>query len=69
MEQNTDIGTPITPAVENKQKSGNGLKITTAVACVVVVCGMARQIRQALTIYKEENRARWLEYYKKEAPA
>lgn len=41
MEQNTDAGAPMTSAVENKQKSGgNGLKIATAIACVVAVCGI-----------------------------
>ena len=39
MEQNTDIGVPVAPMVENKQKSGNGLKITTVIACIVAVCG------------------------------
>lgn len=40
MEQNDDTGVPITPAVDSKQKSGNSLKITTAIACVVAVCGI-----------------------------
>lgn len=40
MEQNTDTGAPVTPMVENKQKGGNGLKIATAIACVVAVCGV-----------------------------
>lgn len=40
MEQNTNNGVPMTPAVDNKQKSGNGLKIATAIACVVAVCGI-----------------------------
>lgn len=40
MEQNTDTGVPITPAVDNKQKSGKGLIIATAIACVVAVCGV-----------------------------
>ena len=40
MEQNTDVTTPIVPVVDNKQKSGNGLKITTAIACIVAVCGI-----------------------------
>ena len=39
MEQNTDTGMPMTPVIGNKQKSGNGLKIITAVACIVAVCG------------------------------
>jgi hypothetical protein len=40
MEQNADIGAPVVPVVENKQKSGNGLKIATAITCVVAVCGI-----------------------------
>lgn len=40
MEQNTDTGAPVTPMVKNKQKSGNGLKIATAIACIVAVCGI-----------------------------
>ena len=40
MEQNTDTGAPVAPMVENKQKSGNGLKIATAIACTVAVCGI-----------------------------
>ena len=40
MEQNTETGAPIVPVVDNKQKSGNGLKIATAIACIVAVCGI-----------------------------
>ncbi len=40
MEQNTNTGVPMTPTVDNKQKSGNGLKIATAVACIVAACGI-----------------------------
>jgi len=40
MEQNIDTGAPMAPTVDNKQKGGNGLKITTAIACVVAVCGI-----------------------------
>ncbi|MBR3254256.1 hypothetical protein IKF88_00805 [Candidatus Saccharibacteria bacterium] len=40
MEQNADAGTSMTPVVENKQKSGNGLKIATVIACVVAICGI-----------------------------
>ena len=40
MEQNADTGIPAAPMAENKQKSGNGLKIATAIACVVAVCGI-----------------------------
>jgi len=40
MEQNANAGAPVEPIVENKQKSGNGLKIATAIACIVAVCGI-----------------------------
>ena len=40
MEQNADTGVPVVPMAENKQKSGNGLKIATAIACIVAVCGI-----------------------------
>jgi len=40
MEQNADTGVPVAPMVENKQKSRNGLKIATAIACVLAVCGI-----------------------------
>ena len=40
MEQNADAGASITPVVDNKQKCGNGLKVATAIACVVAVCGI-----------------------------
>ena len=40
MEQNADTGAQMTPVIDNKQKSGNGLKIATAIACVVAVCGI-----------------------------
>lgn len=40
MEQNNDTGAPMTPVVDDKKKNGNGLKIATAIACVVAVCGV-----------------------------
>ena len=41
MEQNLDTSAPIIPVVENnKQNGGNGLKIATAIACIVAVCGI-----------------------------
>lgn len=40
MEQNVDAGAPMMTVVDSKQKSGNGLKIATAIACVVAVCGI-----------------------------
>ena len=40
MEQNIDTGASMVPTADNKQKGGNGLKIATAIACVVAVCGV-----------------------------
>lgn len=43
MEQNIDTSAPVTPAtpvVNNKQKNNNGLKITSAIACVLAACGI-----------------------------
>ena len=40
MEQNTDAGAPVMPISDNKQKSENGLKIVTVIACIVAVCGI-----------------------------
>ena len=41
MEQNSDTSVPVVPVVENsKQNGGNGLKIATAIACIVAVCGI-----------------------------
>lgn len=40
MEHNIDTGTSMVPTVDDKQKGGNGLKIATAIACVVAVCGI-----------------------------
>lgn len=40
MEQNADTGIPVASMAENIQKSGNGLKIATAIACVAAVCGI-----------------------------
>jgi len=41
MEEKSDTSAPIAPAVENnKQSSSNRLKIATAIACLVAVCGI-----------------------------
>lgn len=40
MEQNTDTSAPVGPVVDKKQKNGNGLKITTAIACIAAICGI-----------------------------
>lgn len=40
MEENIDTGAPVTQAVDNKQNGKNGLKIATAIACIVAICGV-----------------------------
>ena len=40
MEQNDDTGAPMMSVVDDKKKNGNGLKIATAIACVVAICGV-----------------------------
>ena len=40
MEQNADTGVQMTPVVDDKKKNGNGLKIATAIACIVAACGI-----------------------------
>ncbi len=51
MEQNNDAETPMVPVVENKQKSGKGLKIATAIACIVAVCGIGFGVYGMLSAY------------------
>lgn len=40
MEQNTENGASMASVVDNKQNSGNGLRIATVIACVAAVCGI-----------------------------
>lgn len=56
MEQNADAGAPITPAVDNKQKCGNGLKVATAIACVVAVCGIGFGVYGMVQNSQKDNR-------------
>ena len=55
MEQNADTGVPVTPVVENKQKSGKGLKIATAIACIVAVCGIGFGVYGMLQSLQKDN--------------
>ena len=55
MEQNADTGVPMTPAVDNKQKSGNGLKIATAIACIVAVCGIGFGVYGMMQSFQKDN--------------
>ena len=56
MEQNTDIGVQMTPVVEKGQKDGNGLKIATAMACVVAVCGIGFSVFGMMQSSQKDNR-------------
>lgn len=40
MEQRAETSGSIMPTIENKQKSGNGAKITSIIACIVAICGI-----------------------------
>ena len=56
MEQNTDAGVPMTPTIDNnKQKSGTGLKITTAIACIVAICGIGFGIYGMIQSSQKDN--------------
>ncbi len=55
MEQNTDTGVSITPVVDNKRKSGNGLRIATAIACIVAVCGIGFGIYGMMQSAQKDN--------------
>ncbi len=61
MEQNTDTEAPMTPVVDNKQKSGNGLKIATVAACVVAVCGIGFGVYGIMQSSQKDNRIAELE--------
>ena len=56
MELNSDAGIPMTsPAVENKQKGENGLKIATAIACIVAICGIGFGVYGILQNSQKDN--------------
>ena len=56
MEQNLDTSAPIAPVVENnKQNSGNGLKIATAIACIVAVCGIGFGVYGVMQSSQKDN--------------
>ncbi len=48
MEQNVNTVTPTMPVANNKQKSGNGLKIATVIACVMAACGIGFSVFQTI---------------------
>ena len=56
MEPNSDAGIPMTSlAVENKQKGENGLKIATAIACIVAICGIGFGVYGILQNSQKDN--------------
>lgn len=55
MEQNADTGAQMTPVVDDKKKNGNGLKITTAIACVVAVCGIGFGVYSMMQSSQKDN--------------
>ncbi len=55
MEQNAETDTPMAPAVDSKQKSGNSLKITTAIACIVAVCGIGFGVYGMIQSFQKDN--------------
>lgn len=56
MDQNTNTGIPAMSTADNeKQKSGNGLKIITAIACVVAVCGIGFGVYGMMQSMKKNN--------------
>ena len=55
MEQSAETGAPMVPVVENKQKSGNGLKIATAIACIVAVCGIGFGVYGMIQSFQKDN--------------
>ena len=55
MEQNADTGASMTPAVEKGQRNGNGLKIATAIACVVAVCSIGFGIYGMMQSSQKDN--------------
>ena len=61
MEQNADTGAQMTPAVDNRQKNGSGLKIATAIACVVAACGIGFGVYGIMQSAQRDNRITELE--------
>ena len=55
MEQNADTGAQMTPVVDDKKKNGNGLKITTMIACVVAVCGIGFGVYSMVQSSQKDN--------------
>ena len=56
MEQDTEIETPAAPVASSKQKSSNGLKIATTVACILAVCGIGFGVYGIMQSSQKDNR-------------
>ena len=55
MEQNDDTGAPMTSVVDDKKKNGNGLKIATAIACIVAACGIGFGVYGMMQSLQKDN--------------
>lgn len=55
MEQSAEAGIPVVPVADNKQKSGNGLKIATVIACIVAICGIGFGVYGILQNSQKDN--------------
>ena len=69
MEQNADTGVQMTPVVDDKKKNGNGLKIVTAIACIVAVCGIGFGVYGMMQGLNKDSRISDLENQIKELSA
>ena len=56
MGQDTEIKTPAAPVASSKQKSGNGLKVVTTVACILAVCGIGFGVYGIVQSSQKDNR-------------
>ena len=53
--ENADTSVSAASTVENKQKSGKGLKIVTAIACIVAVCGIGFGVYGMIRSFEKDN--------------
>ena len=69
MEQNADTGVQMTPVVDDKKNNGNGLKIATAIACIVAFCGIGFGVYGMMQGLNKDSRISDLENQIKELSA
>ncbi len=55
MEHNSNTEAPMIPGVNDKQKSSNGPKIATTIACVVAICGIGFGIYGMMQSFQKDN--------------